>query len=67
MIRHQVKLHLRIDGRNTTQHFFVLNLGKQNNIILGYPWLTKNNLHINWATGEVHMPGTPSLDMMNPQ
>ena len=53
MIHHQVKLHLRIDGKNTTQHFFVLNLGKWNNIILGYPWLTRNNPCINWTTGEV--------------
>ena len=28
MIQHQVKLHLRIDGRNSVQNFFVLNLGK---------------------------------------
>ena len=46
MICHQVKLHLRIDGRNTIQNFFVLNLGKQNNNILGYPWLMKNNPQI---------------------
>ena len=28
MIHHQVKLHLRINGRNSIQNFFVLNLGK---------------------------------------
>ena len=28
MICHQVKLHLRIDRKNTMQHFFVLNLRK---------------------------------------
>ena len=59
MIHHRVKLHLRIDGRNMVQNFFVLNLGRWNNIILGYPWLMKNNLHIDWTTGEVHMIGTP--------
>ena len=59
MICHQVKLHLRIDGRNTTQNFFMLNLGKRNNIILGYPWLMKNNRRIDWTAGEVHMLGTP--------
>ena len=59
MIHHQIKLHLRIDGKNTTQHFFVLNLGKRNNIILGYLWLTRNNLCIDWTTGEVHIPRTP--------
>ena len=41
------------------QNFFVLILRKWNNIILGYPWLTKNNLQIDWTTGEVHMMGTP--------
>ena len=59
MIHHQVKLHLRIDERNTTQNFFMLNLGKRNNNILGYPWLMKNNPSIDWTTGEVHMIGTP--------
>ena len=59
MICYQIKLHLRINGKNMTQHFFMLNLGKKNNIILGYPWLTRNNPHINWTTGEVHLVGTP--------
>ena len=59
MIHYQIKLHLRIDGKNLTQYFFMLNLGKKNNIILGYTWLTRNNLHINWNTGEVHLMGTP--------
>ena len=59
MIHYQIKLHLRIDWKNMMQHFFVLNLRKRNNIILGYPWLTKNNPHINWTTGEVHLIGTP--------
>ena len=59
MIHYQIKLHLRIDGKNSTQHFFMLNLGKNNNIILGYPWLTRNTPCINWTTGEVHLMGTP--------
>ena len=59
MIHHQVKYHLRINGRNTIQNFFVLNLRKWNNNILGYPWLTKNNPWIDWTTGEVHIIGTP--------
>ena len=67
MIHHQVKLHLRIDGRNTTQNLSMLNLGKWNNIILGYPWLTKNNLRIDWTTGEVHMIGTPILQHNEPE
>ena len=36
----------------------MLNLGKWDNIILGYPWLMKNNPRIDWTTGEVHMIGT---------
>ena len=59
IICYQIKLHLRMNGRNSTQHFFILNLGKKNNIILGYPWLTRNNLLINWMTGEVCLRGTP--------
>ena len=59
MIRYQIRLHLRIDGKNSTQYFFVLNLRKKNTIILGYSWLTKNNLRIDWTTGEVHLVGTP--------
>ena len=59
MIHHQVKLHLQIKGKTTLQSFFVLNLGGQDNIILGYPWLTKNNPQIDWGTGEVHMIRTP--------
>ena len=60
MICHQIKLHLRIDGRDTMQHFFVLNLRKKNNIILGYPWLTRNNPWIDWTSGEVYLIGTPT-------
>ena len=37
MIHYQIKLHLRINGKNSTQYFFVLNLGKKNNIILECP------------------------------
>ena len=58
MIYYQVKLHLRINRKNSVQHFFILNLGKKDNIILGYPWLTKNNPRIDWTTREVHMIGT---------
>lgn len=58
MIYYQVKLHLRINRKNSVQHFFILNLGKKDIIILGYPWLTKNNPRIDWTTGEVHMIGT---------
>ena len=67
MIQHQIKLTLRIDGRNTIQNFLVLNLGKKDNIILGYPWLAKNNPQINWAAGEVHMIGTAVPHHDDPQ
>ena len=47
MICYQVKLHLRINRRNLTQYFFMLNLGRKNNIILGYCQV--RNLHLNSA------------------
>ena len=53
MIRHQIDLHLRINERDSIQCFFVTDLGKKNNIILGHPWLTKRNPIINWAAGMV--------------
>ena len=59
MIHYQIKLHLRIDGKNSTQYFFALNLRNKNTIILGYPWLTKNTWRIDWMTREVHLIGMP--------
>ena len=59
MIRYQVTLHLRINERNSTQCFFAMDLGKKNNIILRYPWLTRNNPTIDWAAGKVTLRGTP--------
>ena len=59
-IQHQVTLQLRIQGRTSTETFYMLNMGGQDNIILGYPWLNWNNLQIDWTTGEVHMIGTPT-------
>ena len=53
MIQYQLDLHLRINKRNTIQCFFVMDLGKKNNIILGHPWLTKCNPDINWAARTV--------------
>ena len=47
MIHYQINLHVRINKRDSTQHFFVMNLGKKNNNILGYPWLARNNPTIN--------------------
>ena len=59
MIQYQINLHLRINGRNSTQRFLVMDLRKKNNIILGYPWLTKSNPIINWATRTVTLRGSP--------
>ena len=58
MIHYQINLHLRINKRDSIQCFFVMNLGKKNNNILGYPWLTRNNLSINWTEGTVTLKGT---------
>ena len=60
MICYQIDLHLRINEKNSIQRFFIMDLGKKNNNILGYPWLTKRNLIINWATGTVTLRGTPT-------
>ena len=59
MIRHQIDLHLRINERDSIQCFFVMDLGKKNNIILGHPWLTKSNPIINSVAGTVTLRGTP--------
>ena len=59
MIRYQVDLHLRINKRNSLQHFFMMDLGKKNNIILGHPWLTKVNPIINWVARTVKLRRTP--------
>ena len=60
MIHYQINLHLRINDRSSTQCFFMMDLRKKNNNILGYPWLICNNLTINWATGVVTLKGTPT-------
>ena len=59
MIWYKVKLSLWIDQWETVQEFYVLDLGGKNNVILGYPWLTKHNPWINWKEGMVHLGGTP--------
>ena len=60
MIRYQINLHLRIKGRNSIQQFFVMDLGRKNNNILGHPWLTRSNLTIDWVAGTVTLKGTPT-------
>ena len=60
MIRNQINLFLRIDGKDSIQRFFIMGLGNKNNIILGHPWLTKSNPTIDWAAGTVTLKGTPT-------
>ena len=60
MIRYQVDLNLRIEERNSLQRFFVIDLGNKNTVILGHPWLTKNNPLIDWTAETVRMRGTPA-------
>ena len=59
MIRYQIDLNLRIEGRNSLQRFFIMDLGNKNTVILGHPWLTRTNPLIDWTAGIVRMRGTP--------
>ena len=59
MIRYQVDLNLRIEDRNSLQHFFVMDLGNKNTVILGHPWLTRTNPLIDWTARTVRIRGTP--------
>ena len=59
MIQYQVNLNLRIEDRNSLQHFFAMDLGNKNTVILGHPWLAKTNPFIDWTAGTVRMRGTP--------
>ena len=60
MIRYQVDLYLRIEGRDSLQCFFVMDIGNKNTIILGHPWLTKVNPIIDWTAGMVKLRGAPT-------
>ena len=67
MIRYQVDLNLRIEDRNSLQHFFVMDLGNKNTVILGHPWLTRTNPLIDWTAGTVRVRGTPVLRHDDPR
>ena len=59
-IKHYVNLELEIFGQPQTIWLLVTGLGKQK-ILLGFPWLQKNNPLINWQNGtfqqwSVHIP-----------
>ena len=58
MIQYQVDLYLRIDRKNSSQRFFVMDLGNKNTIILGHPWLVRTNPIIDWTAGMVKLRGT---------
>lgn len=49
-ISHLVTLQLEINGQLQTETLMVTGLGKQK-IILGFPWLRKENPNINWKLG----------------
>lgn len=59
LIWYQVVLNLQVQDQLESQVFYVLNL--KDIVILGYSWLVKNNLKIDWARGEITMNGKPSL------
>ena len=67
MIRYQVDLNLRIEDRNSLQHFFIMDLGNKSTIILGHPWLSRTNPLINWTAVTVRMRGTPVLRHDDPK
>ena len=59
-IKHYVNLELEVFGQPQMLRLLVTGLGKQK-ILLGFPWLQKNNLMIDWQTGTfqwrpVHVP-----------
>ena len=59
-IKHYVNLELEVFGQTQLIQLLITGLGKQK-ILLGFPWLQKNNPLINWQTGTfqwrpVHIP-----------
>ena len=51
-IKSYVDLEFQIKHKKFKEQFHVTGLGKQK-IILGFPWLNKHNLIINWKKGEI--------------
>ena len=56
-IMHQVELDLKVRDNVQCETLLVSGLGKQK-VILGFPWLQKNNPSINWKTGHIWIPDT---------
>jgi hypothetical protein len=52
MINAYVNLEFKLGDRKFNEHFYVTGLGKQR-IILGFSWLHKYNLIIDWKKGEI--------------
>ena len=52
MIKSYVDLEFQIGHKKFKEQFYVTGLGKQE-IILGFPWLNKYNLIIDWKKGEI--------------
>ena len=67
MIRYQVDLYLRIDKKNSSQRFFMMDLGNKNTIILGHPWLVKTNPTTDWTARTIKLRGTPVPRHDNPR
>ena len=51
-IKSYMDLEFRIECKKFKEQFYVTGLGKQK-IILGFPWLNKHNLIIDWKKGEI--------------
>ena len=51
-IENYVDLEFEIDSRKVKEQFYVTGLGRQK-IILGFPWLKKYNLTIDWKSGKI--------------
>jgi len=57
-ITEEVTLILSHQGHKEHTVFKVCDLGKSN-LIIGYTWLHKHNLEVNWETGKVEMTRCP--------
>ena len=49
---HHCQLRIKYNGKEDLQDFYITNLGKDC-IILGYPFLEKFNLRIDWSKGQL--------------
>ena len=51
-IKYFASLEFSLKEKNFKEQFYVTGLGKQK-VILGFPWLKKSNLEINWQTSKL--------------